>query len=502
MGISNKLRVLFVGVNFILPAFTHALIIEPVKIDSSQGEPLYAEIPFHNASNQSPLQVAIAQPFELGILEVNDPAQFSHFNFYVRQNAEGNGVIVITSSRPLNDNALNLVLKINDNGQVHMQELQQRLPSRIDRLKSSLQDTPLQPRIMVDEKDIELNLPTSSLLPEQQLVISQTPPPMLATPNLQNNKASSIGLSAMAVNQNEPNTAEPTPREAYINTQNLQPTPEVAPITAHSSVPEQTLTPPRMDEQSNNTQAAQSSSKTTISTQQATTANEQKHRVEANESLWAIANRIAKNQRVSINSVMQDIQQNNQHAFINGDASRLKQGVVLNIPPTYTLPSKPSQPTKNQAQTATSKLPATITPKTPLASNIQNDAHMSIVANTHQGTIQGAGKTGEQNSTSQNELSIQLKQARSNTVTLQNNVRQLDQQLKNKEQRIALLNARLAELEQILKSREAQKSQTTDVPNTTSKSQGVIPAIIAGTLVAVSAINSNSVIATLLQELV
>lgn len=516
MGLSNKLGVLFVGVNLLLPALAHALVIEPVKIDSSQGEPLYAEIPFHNASNQSPLQVSIAQPFELGLPEVIDAAKIAHFNFYVRQNNQGNGVIVITSSRPMHESALDLVLKINDNGQVHMQQLHNRLPSRIDRLKATLEDKPLQPRIVVNEDDLKLNLPESSTLAqqEQSLVINNTPPPSITT----STSTSNVGLAAISTTQPAAPvsttesiivSAEPVTAPAIVTPPHPQQSDNLNIQVARRAADQPAtvftqntfaLPPTQIQEQPAPVQAKPVTASTTRPANTAATATKsvkpaQQHSVKANESLWAIANQIAKNQNISVTTVMHDIHQNNQHAFIHGNANRLKQGAILNIPATYALPSKPAQTT----QTA-----STITkPVQPTEPQKQNEAHMSIVANTNQGSIQGTNKTGESSSsTQQNELTIQLKQARGNTISLQNNVRQLDQQLREKEKRIALLNARLAELEQQLKSRQTPQNSSADVSNTTSKSQGVIPALIAGTLVVFAGLNSNFAIATLLQELI
>ena len=545
MGLSHKLGVLFFGVNLLLPASAHALIIEPVKIDSSQGEPLYAEIPFHHASSQSPLQVSIAQPFELGLPEVLDSSKTAHYNFYVRQNNQGNGVIVITSSRPIHENTLNLVLKINDNGQVHMQQLRNRLPSRIDRLKATLHETPLQPRIVVNEADLKLNLPESSTGNEQRLTVSSAPPPMLnsapktpavtvktpAPPAV--STASNVGLSSVntqpvqstvstvplapqpqSIAHNFPTAPVQPTAPLQTQSENLsiqisrravdQPPTAFAPSSFNKPVqvaPTATANPAPTISVSNATTPTQTAAKPTQATTTKAIDPNQQHRVKANESLWEISNQIAKSQNISVHKVMRDIQNNNQHAFVGGNASRLKQGVVLNIPSDYALPAaKPAlAPATQQAR----QIPKTNKAAAPVTEpQKQNDAHMSIVANTNQGSAQGTNQTGNNNTAQQNELTIKLKQARGTTLSLQNNVRQLDQQLREKEKRIALLNARLAELQQQLKSRQTKPKVSGDVSNTTSQSQGVIPAFIAGTLVAFAGLNSNFAIATLLQELI
>lgn len=516
MGISNKLGVLFIGVNLLLPALAHALIIEPIKIDSSQGEPLYAEIPFHNANNQSPLQVSVAQPFELGIPEAVDPTKFAHYNFYVRQNNQGNGVIVITSNRPINENNLNLVLKINDSGQVHIQQLRNKLPSRIERLQSSLQEKTLQPRMVVDEKALELNLPTTSDTETsgQSLVVQQTPPPLLnnnttpaKSPSMIADATANSAPSAIVVSpmQLPPQTTEsnnlsisvtrrlasdPAPNiNIGLQSQIAKPVPDV---TAQTTATPRTASP--TEQVANAAAPAVQAAPTATKTPAKVSENkEQRHTVKANESLWAIANQIAKSQNIAINQVMKNIHEQNAHAFIDGNANRLKQGVILNIPTEYNMPviAKAETPAKPMQITKPTPNPVNTAPQK------QTQAHMSIVANDSKGAAQGANKAGQTTSAQQNELTVQLKQERSATLGLQNNVRQLDQQLKQKEKRIALLNARLAELEQQLKLRQTEQSSN-DASKTSSRSQSVVPAIIAGTLVAFAGLNSDFAVAILL----
>ena len=145
MGLQHKFGVAFLqfglGLTTLTPTISHALTLDPVNIDSSRGEPLYAEIPFRQAQSKKSINVSIAQPFESGEVAVLNEAEYAHYNFYVRQNADGNGVIVITSSRAINSNVIDLTLKIEDAGQTRIQQVRGSLPSRIDRLKSSLNET-------------------------------------------------------------------------------------------------------------------------------------------------------------------------------------------------------------------------------------------------------------------------------------------------------------------------------------------------------------------------
>lgn len=543
MGSHFKFGVFLIGVNLLIPFFAHALTIKPVTIDSSRGEPLYAEIPFYNAESNTPIKVAIAQPFELGRPEVMDQNQFSHLNFYIRQNSKGDGVIVITSSRPIQENNIDFALKITDGGQTRFQQIRAKLPSRIDRLQTTLNATSLQPQIIHDEKAIALNLPTAgtvSSIPasqnntDQALVVQRAaPPPLLKN----NSNSNTTPTSAMVITAPSTHAVPIHKKEISATSQAVQqPVSDRDVQTASSPTTTQKMTPQKTRTDLSNSsnlsidvtghavhdknKPAQStatpSSKTMLAKQKNTATpvkNNQtrsnpkhttsKHRdqsghlVKANESLWGIAINIAQQQNVPVQQVMQQIQAQNQHAFINGNANRLRQGVVLNLPGNYpatTVQTKnPSEKSKQVASMANNQSQAPIAQK-------QTDAHMSIVANDN-GKIQGSEKNNTANK-HRHELTVQVQQQRKAALGLQNSVHQIDQQLKSKERRIALLNARLAELQQQLKSREAGQKKVQPTPNTTSNSQSMIPALINGTLIAFVGLNSDFAITTLLQELV
>lgn len=476
MGLKNKLGVFFIGVHLFIPTIAQALILEPIKIDSSQGDPLYAEIPFHQANSQAPLQVSIAQPFEIGIAQATSPSKLAHFNFYVRQNNQGNGVIVITSNQPINDKNLSLLLKINDSGQVHIQQLRQSLPTRIQRLESSLQEKALQPRIVTDETALALNLPTASNVASQgqSLVIQKVNPPPLKM--AQNTAAASTpsqitvvapAAQAQATANISPTLSQPVTPQKILNATNAEITSNNLSISITRRLPNEPAPLPTYAQQ--NTPSLETASLKPVDTAKdlpapkeakaiAPTANNS-HTVMANESLWAIASQIAKTENLAIQDVMKDIHAQNEHAFIHGNANRLKQGAVLNIPSEYKAPIR-TENTKQQAQ-AKQPVSNTTAQAAPTAQK-QNQAHMSIVSNDTKGAIQGTNKAGQSTSAQQNELTVQLKKERQSALSLQNSVRQLDQQLQQKETRISLLNAKLAELEQQLKIRKLeQKDQST-----------------------------------------
>ncbi|WP_374297446.1 FimV/HubP family polar landmark protein [Acinetobacter sp.] len=526
MGLQHKFGVAFfqlgLGLTILTPVISHALTLDPVNIDSSRGEPLYAEIPFRQAQSKKSINVSIAQPFESGEVAVLDEAKYAHYNFYVRQNADGNGVIVITSSRAINSDIIDLTLKIDDAGQTRIQQVRGSLPSRIDRLKNSLNDTVLKPRYVTNDQDLKLSLPEVSNLPEEnQLRIASAAPPMM---------------------QKKSNTPEPSKNSTVASTPSLvsapaqqvyrQPTVSTKATTSNTTATQSTPQPVRKDKSTTNatvpspkgelninvtrrdssqpatkaepvkvakiaTPVAQPAAKVTASSKPtaqpsepkpiaekaktktttaknvqnqstSTTANsKEKHQVQANESLWGIANQISKQENIPISQVMKQIQENNKHAFINGNANQLKQGAILSLNYQYQVPTAKPQATAQVEKPKAMKSPAP--QKAPTAAEKQSQAHMSIVAGDSKGSTQGTKAKGSDKKVA-NELTVRVKQQRESALGLQNNVRKLDRELVAKENRISLINARLAELEQQLKKRQATESKTVEKvkPNVTS----------------------------------
>lgn len=529
MGLQHKFGVAFfqlgLGLTILTPVISHALTLDPVNIDSSRGEPLYAEIPFRQAQSKKSINVSIAQPFESGEVAVLDEAKYAHYNFYVRQNADGNGVIVITSSRAINSDIIDLTLKIDDAGQTRIQQVRGSLPSRIDRLKSSLNDTVLKPRYVTNDQDLKLSLPEVSNLPEEnQLRIASAAPPMMqkksntpepsksnnsaivSAPSIssapaqqvarQTNTSTKASTPSTAVAQSNPQpvrkdkstttTTAPSPKdELNINVTRRdasQPAPKAEPVkveraatpvaqpaakvTASSKATTQPAEPkPVAQKAKAKVETVKKEPKKATSTN--TTNTKEKHKVQANESLWGIANQIAKQENVPISQVMKQIQENNKHAFINGNANQLKQGAILSLNYQYQVPTAKPQATAQVEKPKAMKSPAP--QKAPTAAEKQSQAHMSIVAGDSKGSMQGTKAKGSDKKVA-NELTVRVKQQRESALGLQNNVRKLDRELVAKENRIALINARLAELEQQLKKRQATESKTVEKvkPNVTS----------------------------------
>lgn len=531
MKLHHRLGILAISIQMALPTTSYALVLKPVSIDSAQGEPLYAEIPFSQATGKSPLRVSLAQPFEAGKAQAIDERKFSHLNFYVRQNGKGDGVIVITSSQPVQATAFDLLLKVEDGEQTKVHEVRGRLPSRVDRLQQQIEPQKLKPRVVDADQEKQLNLPTVSAqvgTDEKPLAISENlPPPLLAkngtekpssandTPNAQKNASNNlnIGLSAIANNPNIPTT--PNLPSEIIN-QTVMPDSYVMggsrkntnqdTVTSTERASTGKKSGKQTKQNTANGTTAQKKGKQNRNNKAADQQNAEpvdQHIVQANQSVWEIAQQIAIRKKVSTDKVMQQIYENNQNAFINGQINMLKQGAVLSLPYEYQAAVRPASARKKRereqqaqqreeqqiarqekrkqrneqqqakaeqakAEQARQTTPKPVTPPPTVAPPTQQ-AQLSVVANntgtasgTEKGTVAGVGKVTEG-------MISQIKNLRLGAWQVQSRVKTLDQQLKEKQQRIAILNARLAEIEQQLKSNQANKSTTSSNNNAVQK---------------------------------
>lgn len=77
---------------------------------------------FQQADPNTPLQVSLATQEDLNSLGVTHQPH-SNLNFYTRQNGQGSGVIVITSSRPIIDPELNIVVKVSEGNATRLQHI-------------------------------------------------------------------------------------------------------------------------------------------------------------------------------------------------------------------------------------------------------------------------------------------------------------------------------------------------------------------------------------------
>ena len=476
MTVYNKLKIAILAI--FSSQHLYAITLDPLQVQSAPGELLYAEMSFHQADTNSKLEVSLATPEDLMMIgAAHQPP--SGLNFFTRRNSQGEGTIVITSTRPMTEAELNIILKIQEGSASHLKHIRQPIRRSVDPvLAKSIAEKPLTPKFIVSEKDIALNLPVStrfnantseskeqSLKQETLLNAPYKLPPVL------NNDDSSVNAEAISIAPQpsaQPNTLQQT--ASANNNVNAE---QVAQAPAPSKVVESSQTPPtdlnsektiaRQDMKKVETTPTQQKAQQPNKTQQAKVkAPEQKklnsdktqqHVVQRNESLWSIAQRIAGQTQQPVYKVMNQIKAQNEHAFVGGNANRLRQGAHLNF--NLGTASGRQNPDTNQMTTQT----AHGVPAGKVKYRLQQ-AEMTLIAESNQDSSTGSAKKDTQQQKTSADLSLKVMTAREKTVTLQRNVTQLELALRGKEHRIQLLNARLAELQEQLKAQQKTKKPT------------------------------------------
>ncbi|ENU10228.1 type IV pilus assembly protein FimV [Acinetobacter calcoaceticus] len=451
MTVYNKLKIAIFTI--MSSPSLYAITLDPIQIQSTPGDLLYAEMNFQQADPNSTLQVSLATLEDLSALGVTHQPP-GNLNFYTRQNGQGSGVIVITSSRPVIDPELNIVVKISEGSATRLQHIKTVIKSSAIKNTENNEST-LSPQLIVNEKDIALNLPestqyasstsvptTTNANSEQNLNINASTIPSI---NTNSSAPLSENSSAQAAQQVVTST---TPDQAATKNQitsainksdanNSPKTPVKKLAVQKKSVPSKNL-------------SQNAAKKQTLSPSRRPVTSG-KYVVQHNESLWSIANRIAAKTKQPVAKVMHDIQKQNQHAFIQGDVNRLRQGIALKL--AHTPVSKTQQNKSKTEITHTAKSPSG------KAKYRLQQAEMSIVAENSQNSTHGSAKKSTQQSQNNTELAVKVMTKREKNVTLQRNVTKLNQTLRLKDQRIQLLNARLAELQQQLQAQQNTHKQ-------------------------------------------
>lgn len=488
MTVYNKLKIAILAI--FSSQHLYAITLDPVQIQSAPGELLYAEMSFHQADANSKLDVSLATPEDLLMIgAVHQPP--SSLNFFTRRNNQGEGVIVITSSRPMTDAELNIILKIQEGGASHLKHIREpmRRIAKVPSVKNANEKS-LTPKFIVSEKDIALNLPESTrfnvanttpqpqgLKQEKLLNAPFALPPVLETskPTVTTTANASAISVAPAVKAGTIAATTAVPPPATPVAEQVKPQSETAALkqetTAQASLPPTATKNSEALETGLKTadlktvavkEKAQSQVKGTVQSakKKAPTSpsstpnneNSQQHIVQRNESLWSIAQRIAGQTHQPVSKVMTQIKAQNEHAFIGGNANRLRQGSNLN----FNLTAISTQQNKSTNQIAAqAQGPAAGKAKYRL-----QQAEMSLVAESNQDSSTGSAKKDTLQQKTSADLSLKVMTAREKTVTLQRNVTQLELALRQKEQRIHLLNARLAELQDQLKAQQDTKKPT------------------------------------------
>jgi hypothetical protein len=495
MTIYNKLKIAILTI--LSSQHLYAITLDPLQIQSAPGELLYAEMSFHQADANSKLDVSLATPEDLMMLgAIHQPP--AALNFFTRRNNKGEGVIVITSSRPMTDAELNIIIKIQENGAAHLKHIRQpiRQKTQIAAAKSSNEKT-LAPKYIVSEKDIALNLPESTrynanaatnsketnLKQEKLLNAPFALPPALNIPESKapvvtaisvappakteqtttiqvasNTQATTQKIASTEQKPSTPTIKQEVQQAAVVQAANAQPANENIPAEKPIQNTENKLVEKKQDtmaeyQAKNKEQPIKQPPPQSTPSAASGENSQQQHLVRRNESLWSIAQRIAGQTQQPVYKVMNQIKAQNEHAFVGGNANRLRQGAHLNFN-LGTVPSHKNPSTNQMAAQTAHGVPAG------KAKYRLQQAEMTLIAESNQDSSTGSAKKDTQQQKTSADLSLKVMTAREKTVTLQRNVTQLELALRGKEQRIQLLNARLAELQEQLKAQQETKKPT------------------------------------------
>lgn len=471
-----------------------ALTLDPIQIQSDAGHLLYAEMKFSNADPNARIEASLAETQDLMSLGIAQSAP-TNLNFFTRRSGDGTGVIVITSSRPIIDTDLNILLKIKEGDATHIQQVKTKLKrshASTKQVPMSTNEKSLLPQTIVSEKDIALNLPISA---QYAIPAMQTAPTKIATASTSNSSSSAQSPLVISVAPVPTLNSAPTMNSKTVSMQqtvshstpisnattasNLKSydTPVIAiaqpivatPAPAKLAQEATQATAKSIEKVQTDTEKTQLDSAEAIQADKAETqvkSSLQKesevkvpapaqpaqnaHVIQANESLWKIAARVAAQTHQSIPEVMKQIKSQNEHAFIGGNINRMRQGVAINIaagtvPPTQKVSKTTAEP-RLTAQKQSGKEKYRL-----------NQAEMSLIAENKQDSAQGSAKEKTSQNQTSSELSSKVMTAREKTVKLQHNVSKLSLALQQKDQRIQLLNARLAQLQQQLQKQNHAK---------------------------------------------
>lgn len=198
--------------------------------------------------------------------------------------------------------------------------------------------------------------------------------------------------------------------------------------------------------------------------------------VQSGDSLWGIANEIAKANQIDVSDVMKSLFNQNPDAFINGKINQLKTNANLSMPNYEVIPS---QKAISEAIASSSKAKSARQQSTTAKNqrtNIRTSDNKAQMRKSTEHTLpkpqvtlitpsQTGQATGSQTRTNApnntagggEDLVASLKSTRSKTANNAQRVSNLNQELSNATQKLQLQNKKLAELEERLKALKDKK---------------------------------------------
>ena len=344
----------------------YALSFDPVEVQSSTGNLLYAEMKFRNADRNAKIEASLAEADDLLDLGLQSQTP-DHFNFFTRKSGDGTGVIVMTSTHPMIKSEQSILVKIMHGNAIHIQQIKTHFSGAHAAIESaSSHEKILQPHIIGTEQEIALNLPRSALFkrhPASTFSMStttsnsslSTAPSTAATVLLINSGAvpplRSILNTATIATQDHLRThagaAQHLQNPMMTSARSAAPTSatlaQLIPIQVSLNMAPSPFLPTQSSQMQHSENQLAYRNKHTMQPHNTPSHLEKKsaktssfparvHIVQAKESLWKIAVKVAaQSNHQPIPQRMQKIKADNPQAFIAADINRIRLGAALKL---------------------------------------------------------------------------------------------------------------------------------------------------------------------------
>lgn len=431
-----------------------ALTLGLPTIQSEQHEPLSATIPVSNINandfNASIAPVGVYQ--QMGMTASNVQVRFV-------KTSDTTGNLVLSSSAPVSTPFADVVLALSDSGQEHLKPQTLLLPiSTKNTRPTTVAAVTTQPEL--------------PLVSGQPLVVNNVAPPPLEEPSQQVGNAISLPKSssetadskATRSNANDTHIAstnENTNAQLDILTKQVT-TQVVGVVGADTATVAENVAATDTTVSSNISDPALVSEDTADSGAS--------YVVQSGDSLWKIAEQIAKANDLSVPVVMKALHEKNPHAFSNGNVNQLKAKVALAIPDYDVVPSQKAiqeaiavrQTLSNAKKSKTKTVSTPVKPTRPTQAKANQSGKSKTTVQPlpkPQVTLVTPNKSGQATGTSQiagaghgDPLVSSLKNTRAQLAKKAKKVNNLNQELSSATQKLQLQNQKLAELEARLKA--------------------------------------------------
>lgn len=422
----------------------HAISLGQANITSAQNEPLSATIDVSDIDAKN-FNASLATADIYQQMGLNPDTKI---NVQFTPTSDTSGKITLTSSTPIATPFADVVLNLNNNGQqlIEPQTLLMPLPSG-----STFSLPEKQPQMSASETWD--NLPTVSPMADDRISA-----PVISKPEPAKTELAKVTPSRANVQQDI--ISEEIVRHTYPEGQ----APDISPAHTTEEHTAQSTPTPKTDEAHDTQKDGQAT-----------------YMVQSGDSLWSIANEIAKANNLKVGQVMKAIYEANPNAF-NGKMNQLKAQANLSLP-AYdvvlsqkaiedAIASKRQHNDNERAKTTTKKSTKATTARTKKAKTHRDSqvtarpakkalpkAQVTLVTPSQQGKATGTNTKPSPTAVSGGNADLvgTLKNTRTKTATSARHISSLNQELSTATQKLQLQNQKLAELEARLRALKNQR---------------------------------------------